>query len=82
MTVTLKVGEHVMVEFADTDGKFMIQFSGTDIIVKEVAGLPGNIVGKANAVLYHESGMGADSSWQSDVSKGYDRVKALTKDKG
>lgn len=56
--ILLKSGDYVAVGFADSDGGFEVHFDTANhpnaIILKETAGLPGNVKGGANEILYHE----------------------------
>lgn len=57
MIITLNINDKLVVRFADTDGEFEIHFDSQkypkQIIVAETAGLPGNVVGAAESILYH-----------------------------
>ena len=61
--VVLRPGTQLLIEFEDedgcpTDGQFSVDFDTKKfpeaVFLKESAGLPGNIKGNANEILYHE----------------------------
>lgn len=63
MIIYVPPGQDLTIRFVDglgipTDGEFQVYYSAdmTEIIVRESEGLPGNIKGEANAVLYHVDG--------------------------
>lgn len=64
-------GETLIVQFADTDGEFTIDFDSraypNQLVVRESDGIKGNKVGTANAILYHEEfGLHVDPDDQPD----------------
>lgn len=63
MIINLQPGDKLIIGFADEngmpeDGQFEVHFDTKEypesVAVKESGGLDANIVGKANAILYHE----------------------------
>lgn len=56
--VILYQGDTLVVQFADTDGEFTIDFDTQtypgQLVLRESDGLPGNVAGAASAILYHE----------------------------
>ncbi len=56
--ITLNPGEVLTVVFAETDGMFHIHFDTEKfpdaVAVEEAAGLPGNVCGERDSVLYHD----------------------------
>jgi len=58
MKVTIKPGESVDIELEGTDGEFSVHFDTKEhpqaVVVKESAGLEGNVKGGANEILYEE----------------------------
>ncbi len=55
-TLTLTTGDALVIEFAHTDGQFEIHFDSKEapdqILIRETAGLDGNVVGKALQTMY------------------------------
>lgn len=58
MTIVIKPGETLFVEFQDTDGQFRVDFDSDEypdrITVRETAGFEGSVTGKANELFYEE----------------------------
>jgi len=63
MIILIQPGQKLIVGFADADnrlvdGEFEVHFDTKEhprrILVKETAGLPGSVLGKAKQVLYEE----------------------------
>jgi len=58
MTIDLAPGESLRVRFKDADGEFLIAFDAEQypnrVVVQEMGGLPGNVKGGANEILYCE----------------------------
>ena len=56
--VVVPPGGCVTICFEDTDGEFEVIFDTGDfpdqLLIRETAGLPGNIKGQADEILYHE----------------------------
>jgi hypothetical protein len=61
--IMIAPGETLTIGFLDEngheiDGEFQVHFDTKELpkslLIKETAGLPGSILGKAEAVLYHE----------------------------
>ena len=63
--ITLNPGEVLTVVFAETDGMFHIHFDTEKypnaVAVEEAAGLPGNVCGAGDSVIYHDRMMYADA---------------------
>lgn len=71
MKVILKPGDTLIIEFADSDGQFQIDFDSTEfpnqVIVRETAGMPGNVV-EGLGILHHEKfGEGVDDAQNGEV---------------
>jgi hypothetical protein len=58
MNITLKPGEHIAVQFDQTDGEFQIHFDTAEhpnqIVVKETGGISATTIGAALSVLYQD----------------------------
>lgn len=56
--ISLAPGDGIKVTLQGTDGEFQIHYDTPryqrQLLIKECAGLPGNVCGAANAILYHE----------------------------
>jgi hypothetical protein len=64
MIITLNTSDKLVVHFAEVNGEFEIHFDTSEypkqLVVRETAGFPGNRVGAASSLLYHED-------WRSPV---------------
>ncbi len=58
-TIIVEAGSSIRIELDGADGAFEIHFDSKQhpkqLIVKEVDGLPGNVVGAALGILYQEN---------------------------
>jgi hypothetical protein len=71
-TITLNNGDVLKVELNGTDGQFEIHFDSVEypkqLVIQETANLPGNRVGEAEAILYHEDLRGKCVPEDGDVA--------------
>ncbi len=58
MKIVLEPGDNLTVVLKDIDGMFEMHYNSHmypgKLVVEETGGMPGNIMGKANAIMYEE----------------------------